>query len=170
MPPGINILPATAELHAPFWCPAYHAPLLHSIYPRARFSHIFRDGRDVASSVARRRWGPSTPTESLEYWAHCLRRAHAATKDIPADSLLEIDFGRMVLTQRRQTFDTVCEFLGLPNQGGHLDFFGQEFRPRNANLGPWLKQVPPSDRHAFNQRYTELLTQLRKEGVTCVPD
>lgn len=24
MPPGINILPATAELHAPFWCPACH--------------------------------------------------------------------------------------------------------------------------------------------------
>lgn len=161
--------------HKPQWLemtPAtiYHAPLLGSIYPHARFLHIFRDGRDVASSVARRRWGPSTPIEGLTYWADCLRRAHAATDGLPADTLMDVDFGRLVLTRRRQTFAQVCDFLELPQQGPHRDYFDSQFKPRHAHLGRWTNQVPVEEQHAFNLRYTELLTELRKEGVTCVPD
>lgn len=148
----------------------YNAALLQAIYPSARFVHIFRDGRDVACSVARRRWGPDSPAEGLEYWAEGLQRAHTATQEVPNENLLEVDFGRLVITDRLKTFKSVCDFLELPYEGAHRNFFDSRMQVNRAHVGRWRSQVPQSEQSRFNQRYTNLVNTLRNEGLTCLPE
>jgi hypothetical protein len=35
------------------------ADLINQLLPRSKFIHVIRDGRDVASSVVKEKWGPS---------------------------------------------------------------------------------------------------------------
>lgn len=45
-----------------------HLPLIAKVLPTARFVHIVRDGRDVAMSLLKFRWGPATLYTGARYW------------------------------------------------------------------------------------------------------
>lgn len=44
-------------------------PILAELFPTARFVHIMRDGRDVALSQLKFRWGPTNLYAGCRYWA-----------------------------------------------------------------------------------------------------
>jgi len=46
-----------------------HITALSQIFPTARFVHTIRDGRDVALSMLKFRWGPSNLYAGCRYWA-----------------------------------------------------------------------------------------------------
>lgn len=49
-----------------------HAFALLKVFPQARFIHIVRDGRAVASSVRNLDWGPNTVAASARWWCRRL--------------------------------------------------------------------------------------------------
>ena len=46
-----------------------HLPIVAELFPTARFVHIIRDGRDVALSLQKFRWGPTNLYSGCKYWA-----------------------------------------------------------------------------------------------------
>jgi Sulfotransferase family len=61
-----------------------HLPLLAELFPTARFVHIIRDGRDVARSMLKFRWGANNLYCGACYWAKTVataRRDGAALGD-----------------------------------------------------------------------------------------
>src|SRR5258705_434249 len=55
-----------------------HVPLLAGRFPRARFVHIVRDGRDVAASLVTMGFGASDFAEAARGWRRKVLKAHAA--------------------------------------------------------------------------------------------
>ena len=58
-----------------------HAYHIKELLPDARFINVIRDGRDVALSISKERWGPNDPHAGLSWWANrVLKSAQALAK------------------------------------------------------------------------------------------
>jgi protein-tyrosine sulfotransferase len=78
----------------------FAVPLIHELFPRSRFIHVLRDGRDVSVSVraAARSWVPQwreafgrSVLTSARAWSHAVRRARKLGADL-GDQFLEVRF------------------------------------------------------------------------------
>ena len=56
------------------------AQTLRRLFPEARFVHAVRDGRDAASSVATKTWGPDSILKGIDWWADRLRAIEAGVR------------------------------------------------------------------------------------------
>lgn len=94
--------------------------LLNRLFPRAKFVHVLRDGRDVAISYARTPWWHKDVHLNLERWEREVNKI-----ELDGARLL----GRRMLTLRYEDFvsspeqlaNAVCVFLGIPFEKTMLD-------------------------------------------------
>ncbi len=56
------------------------AQTLRRLFPEARFVHAVRDGRDAASSVTTKTWGPDGILKGIDWWADRLRAIEAGVR------------------------------------------------------------------------------------------
>lgn len=87
-----------------------HIRYLKSLFPGARFLHIVRDGRAVASSVMPLEWGPNTAISSAKVWLQKLAFGFAAQALFPDDVKL-VYFEELVL-RPVETLNSILRFLG----------------------------------------------------------
>lgn len=165
---------------------------LQRVLPEARFIHIVRDGRDVALSVMKLNWGPSTPTEAAELWVERIRRAR---KQAPKVShYMEVVFEDLVL-DTEPTLRRVCEFIELDYDPAMLDYHERaeerlrekardlprskrppqpaELRmrshqlarepPREDRIGLWRSKMSPEQVAEYEAVAAPLLTELGYE-------
>jgi hypothetical protein len=86
-------------------------PTLLEVFPDARVIHIHRDGRDVALSWMRMRWGPTNLYTAARAWAaHVTAGVEAGERAGPA-SCLDLPYERLV-SEPRAEMARVCEFVG----------------------------------------------------------
>jgi hypothetical protein len=118
---------------AKFWCEKTPANLinvtrLHELYPQARFIHIVRDGRDVASSMCDNQFWPIaasnrvTETEpfrghitfekALAYWATLLKIGEQQLATLPKDLRLDVRLEDIV-NDEEATSSHIQRFLKL---------------------------------------------------------
>ncbi len=97
-----------------------HMGMLARIFPRARFVHVVRDGRDVAASLVGRQWmDPATGEnvwccqsvgEAATYWAHMVSAIREQAEMLPG-RYLEIRYEDLV-SQPEFVMRHVMAFLG----------------------------------------------------------
>lgn len=97
------------------WCektPQYiqHIPLLHDLFPQAKFVHVIRDGRDSAASINRR--FRRTPEYSIFRWKNVVLEGRRAAKCLP-DKYLEVRY-EDVTTDPEYWMRRICDFIDLP--------------------------------------------------------
>ena len=111
-------------------------PLLHGIFPDARFVVLNRDGRAVADSLARVDWWESsfvwwyggTPTawraEGGDPWELCarnwveeIRAIEEGLKTVPDEQVFRLRYEDVVADPTR-AFERVAAFVGLPHDAG----------------------------------------------------
>jgi hypothetical protein len=111
---------------------------LRTIFPSARFIHVYRDGRAVASSLIRVdwwkeleswHWGPMRPEYAEEYersgkdrlvlaaisWKTLMDEIEDECRDLPADVLLRIRYDDLV-NDLRAVMSNVLRFADLPDR------------------------------------------------------
>jgi Sulfotransferase family len=95
--------------------PAYvqHVQTLATIFPEARFLHLIRDGRDVATSLAEVRWGPGDVLEAALQWRERVARGRHAGAEIGAHRYLEVRYERLV-AEPEPVLREVTDFVELP--------------------------------------------------------
>ncbi len=98
-----------------------HIPLLAELFPRARFIHIIRDGREVATSLAAHEWGPPTPVEGASVWQRQVRAGRRAGRQLPADRYLELRLENLIAEPER-VLRGACDFLDEPFAPEMLDY------------------------------------------------
>jgi Sulfotransferase family len=145
------------------------APVLLAMFPGAGIVHVVRDGRDVASSIARMPWGPDTVPEALEYWAHRLRRGELGAREIAPGRMLVLHLEDLVLLDRQGSYNRLLDYLHMEDEPAMRAFFDAELTPERAHLGRWRADLDQAGREQLTLAYRELLRQLREEGVTCAP-
>lgn len=131
----------------PYWgekTPWYllEIPLLHRLFPEARFIHIQRDGRDVALSVMPLRWGPNNAYSCARWWQHHIR-AWLQAKPILGSNALDVCYEELIYDPELH-LRRICEFLNVSYEDGMLS----GFVIKANNSGKW--------RNTFNMTAHEL--------------
>jgi hypothetical protein len=161
-------------------------PMLHGLFPQARFLHIIRDGRDVALSTlewaAKKRKGPchfrlwdEHPLATTALWWRWLVRAGRRDGALLGPLLYhEIRYEHLVSDSQAVLRD-VCDFLGLPFAEEMLHYYqkhkkrwpGHRHRlPPTVGLRDWTTQMTHRDVELVQLLVGDLLSDL---GYAC-PD
>jgi hypothetical protein len=157
--------------------------VLHGLWPRARFVHLIRDGRDVCLSVVawKRKaarmaelfptWEEDRVTTAALCWERDVRRGRE--KGLPLGPVLyeEVRYEALV-TRPADEARRLCSFLAVPYEEGMLEFHRGHVRtepglsakeawlPITPGLRDWRTQMPPEDVEHFEAAAGELLNEL----------
>jgi hypothetical protein len=158
--------------------PGYVAqiPVLAAMFPEAKFVHIIRDGRDVATSyLEREEWGPVNLGEAALYWRSRVTRGRKAGDDLGPLRYREVRYEDMV-DDPEGTTRALCEFLGLDFDPVMLEYHrkGEEFaattknpeaftglaQPVTKGMRDWRVDMAPDDVAFFETIAGDLLADL----------
>jgi hypothetical protein len=152
-------------------------PTLVRIFPRAKILHIHRDGRDVALSWLRRRFGPENLYAAAVAWRRRVStgRRDGATLD---GNYMEVRY-EAVLDAPEAVMRAICEFIDepfaeqvlRPAERPAVDLADKlargRFRERRGieseNREMWRRLMPLSDRALFESVAGDLLAELGYE-------
>ncbi len=145
------------------------AGLLHAVFPDARFVHVVRDGRDVASSLVQQPWwagfhgpgawgfgplsaedeqtwidsGRSFPVLAGLEWKLLMEAFAAAQPSVPEQAWLELRYEDLVARPREQV-ERLISHLGLEwTDAFDRAFAGLEFTP--ARTGAYREELSARD-------------------------
>ena len=151
-------------------------PTLHSLWPRARFVHLIRDGRDVWLSLANWSKTPQTrlallPTwkddpvsSSALWWESNVRLGRESGKSLGPGLYYEVRYESLVAHPREEC-EALSAFLGLPYDDAMLRFDEtqtkrKERRPISPGLRDWRTQMSGDDVERFEAMAGDLLDEL----------
>jgi hypothetical protein len=162
--------------------PAYvrSIPTLHALWPKARFVHLIRDGRDVCMSatnwsraykLARRysTWTEDPISTAAVWWEWLVRLGREDGGSLTPKLYHEVRYEALV-SRPAKTCETLCEFLGIPYDDAMLKFHErlpdprfytkQKWHPIVTGLRDWRTQMPAQDLERFEAAAGELLEEL----------
>jgi hypothetical protein len=139
------------------------ADLINQLLPRSKFIHVIRDGRDVASSVLKEKWGPSEHFAALDWWKKRIVTGQVALSKIKTENKLELRIEDLVIHQREATFEKIKVFLDLPNNKRIDSYFEDEILPEKLHAGRWKSE--PVNAEKFSARYQAILQDLSANGI-----
>src|SRR5215472_12391016 len=154
---------------------------LHVLWPKARFVHLIRDGRDVYLSMANRRmeqlkegvfdsWVERpVPTAAL-WWELNVRCGRAAGKTLGPELYCEIRYESLTADPLEECAK-LCSFLGVQYDESMLRFYegrvGTKVEPGKPDWQPitpgprdWRSQMSGADIEEFEAAVGELLEEL----------
>lgn len=163
-------------------------PVLLEIFPSAKIIHIYRDGRDVALSWLKQRFGPRNLFAASTRWKDMVSAGRRVGATLPQETYMEVRY-ESLLSQPGETMKCVCAFLGEPFTDAvlrpssrtthnphptHPPLIGK--RPARSpsseiistNMEKWKRGMSSSDRILFESVAGDLLETLgyQTEGVT----
>ena len=166
--------------------PAYvrKLDLLSTLWPKARFVHLIRDGRDVCLSVANwpkvyqadkpgsyTTWGEDPVSTTGLWWELNVRLGRQVGQSLEAGSYHEVRYESLVSHPRKE-LRSLCAFLGLRFDDAMLRFqegntksdpslsAKRAWRPITSGLRDWRSQMPAEDVERFEAAAGELLDEL----------
>ena len=140
-----------------------NAKYIYKIFPEAKFINMIRDGRDVALSVSKERWGPATPEKALVWWEKRIVHAHNSLAQVPQNSKLELRLEDLVVHQREESYSILLTFLGLEDHPTMRKYFDEQMLAEKMHSGEWQNQVKNPEK--FGMIYQKILRRLRKKGI-----
>jgi hypothetical protein len=124
---------------------------------------MIRDGRDVALSVSKERWGPNSPEEALDWWKSRIERSALALSKIPKESFLTVRLEDLIEREREETYRKIHLFLNLQESNEFRSYFDNTLSSEKMSKGSWSKHV--SDPKKFDTKYSEILKSLASKGI-----
>ena len=152
-----------------------HMPLLQSLFPRARFIHLVRDGRNVALSLmdwgrqkkapkgpARkyRLWQESPAAVSALWWSYKADRGRNDAQKLNPGSYLEVSYEALVAAPEPQ-LHKMARFLELPYADEMVNFHEGKTKtgpglsakaawlPATKGIRDWRRSMDPADLELF---------------------
>ncbi len=98
-----------------------HIERLAADFPDARFVHLLRDGRDVAASLVKSHFGPTSIPAGALFWRRHVEEGRAAGARLPADRYMEVRYEDLVSTPE-ETLQRLVAFLGMTFDRGMLTY------------------------------------------------
>ena len=149
------------------------AQTLRRLFAEARFVHAVRDGRDAASSVTTKTWGPDSILKGIDWWADRLRaieagvrgdrrrrRLRAAGRPSSAWWFSTTSSGEIA----RATYGRLLDFLGVDDDAGDAGVLRASDAPGRARI--WRaggRGWGGSGAGAVQRKYEAALAALERE-------
>lgn len=126
-------------------------PVLLSLFPKAQFVHIVRDGRDVALSTFKVHFGATNAYRAALDWRRTqLRIAHFAA-GLPADQLLTLHYEDL-LGKPLDTLLQLAEFFGIPpNEEAIAGMANDVPRRVRAGRSHWQEHMPAAQQRLYER-------------------
>jgi hypothetical protein len=140
-----------------------HADQIHKLLPEARFINVLRDGRDVAISVSKERWGPNDPYAALSWWANRIYRSSVALKKIDPSLVLQYRVEDLIVHEREKSYNNLLNFLSLEDSPALHEYFAEQLTAEKLHTGRWRTEV--KDAEGFNAKYKALCKKLLRKGI-----
>jgi Sulfotransferase family len=159
-------------------------PMLHALWPTARFVHLIRDGRDVALSMLaweRTRllsrfstWKEHPLVTAALVWASRVRLGIEAGRELGPKLYHEVRYESLVARPAEESA-RLCDFLGVPCEDAMLRFHeGRErhdsglsakkaWRPITAGLRDWRSEMASEGIGRFEAAAGDVLGELGYE-------
>jgi hypothetical protein len=156
-----------------------YLPLLHQLWPRAKFIHIVRDGRDVYLSVLD--WGKGATrfagfaddpaVTAARWWEWYVRLGREGAAALGPDRYHELRYESLVADPAEVAAE-ICEFLAIPYDPRMLKFHEgrvrddprldakKAWRPVTPGLRSWRNQMDPAAISRFEAVAGNLLFEL----------
>lgn len=147
------------------------APVLENLFPHARFIHVFRDGRDVASSITTKTWGPDRLAGAIDWWAERMRAIDAGVSrdDAVPEHFHTVLLDDLVERDRESTYERLLAFCEVDDAPAMRAYFDEEMSPGAANLGRWRRGLGSVGVWRVERRYRRTLDALAREGNHAAP-
>jgi hypothetical protein len=139
------------------------ANYLSKLFPEAKFINMIRDGRDVALSVAKEKWGPNDPMKALSWWANRLLVAHRALLQVRREDQLSLRLEDLIIHNRDKEYKRLLSFLNISGSTQTQLFFDQMMQEKNMSWGLWQDEIKNPSK--YNKKYENLLLKLKSQGV-----
>jgi hypothetical protein len=156
--------------------------MLHTVWPRAKFVHILRDGRDVCLSVLNwyhadrtagrySTWVEDPVVTTALWWERKVRLGRLGGQPLGPDLYYEIFYERLVHRPAEECAG-LCAFLGVPYDERMLRFHEGRTKtkpgldaktawlPITPGLRDWRTQMPAADVERFEAAVGDLLDEL----------
>jgi sulfotransferase family protein len=148
------------------------AQTLRRLFGSARFVHAVRDGRDAASSVTTKTWGPDDVISAIGWWAERLRAIDAGISGsedgteftLPSNQLCVIVLDDLVARDRGATYGRLLSHVGVDDAPAMREFYESEMSAASANRGRWATGLGWLGRRRVRWRYERTLAALQMEG------
>jgi hypothetical protein len=134
-----------------------HFDRLLRLWPRARFVHLVRDGRDVARSCVGMGWAGNV-WHAAERWIAAESLWDALAPRLAPGRVHELRYEDLVRTPERE-LERLCAFLGVEPDPGMLayDRDSSYARPDPRLIGRWRTQLAPAELALLEARIGPLL-------------
>ena len=151
-----------------------YLPVLARMWPDARFVHLIRDGRDVATSLNSAPFGPKTTVAQARYWANRVRDGVRDGGRLGPDRYLEVRYESLVREPASELL-RICELIDLPFDAAMIahhelsagtiprsEFAHQHGAMNRVRQGArdWRTEMTPSEISAFEAAEGRLLDEL----------
>jgi hypothetical protein len=148
------------------------AQTLRRLFGEARFLHAVRDGRDSASSVTAKTWGPESVVGAIDWWADRLRRIESGVRGeedgspyvIGAERYRVVVLDELVADEREEAYAGLLEFLEIEDEPPMREFFERRMDAGSAHLGRWRDGLGALGRARVRRKYERTLRALEREG------
>jgi hypothetical protein len=136
-----------------------HFDRLLRIWPRARFVHLLRDGRDVARSCMAMGWAGNV-WHAADRWIDAEELWSALAPAVPPGRRLELRYEDLVRAPSKE-LGRVCAFLGTDYDGRMLDYSRDTSyeRPDPKLIGQWRKKLSPEELALLEARIGPMLRE-----------
>ena len=162
---------------------ARNIPTLHQLWPRAKFVHLIRDGREVCLSAINWKrkldklsqlfstWGDDPVSTAAVWWEWHVRLGRAGGLALGSELYHEVRYEALVARPEDECA-RLCAFLGVPYDLAMLRFHeGREaaetglgakgaWQPVTAGLRDWRTEMPAGDVERFEASAGDLLDEL----------
>lgn len=150
---------------------------IRRLFPQARIIHALRDGRDSASSVTSKTWGPRSIGAAIGWWADRLRAIELGVRGIedgaefsvPSEHFRVVLLDDLVGHDREATYTGLLTFLGVDDEPGMRSFFETEMTASRAHVGRWRSELRPPGRLWVQHRYERTIKALERENNHAAP-
>lgn len=141
---------------------------LLKVFPKAKYLHVVRDGRDVIASFVQ--MGSSLESK-IEQWQYSVENAAAMKRMLPPDQFLEVRYEDLVsdttqVLQQVSAFagiqysDTMLDYWKMPTTLEHKykDYHRNLAKPvTNASVGRWKERLTADQQRIIQRELSDLL-------------
>jgi hypothetical protein len=99
----------------------FHIELMHEMFPKARFIHMIRDGRDVIRSLQQMPWATRKVRWNIKQWVDSVQIGRKAGQKLPTGCYTEVYYEKLIEDPKR-TLERLCDFLAEPYSPRMLEF------------------------------------------------
>ena len=129
-----------------------HVSDLLRVYPDARFVHVYRDGRDVACSVAPLDWGPKEPLAAVRWWERQMRRAMQDMEGME-DQVFLVPMAAFLRPERRDTISRLFDHLGGQASASLFTYLDEHVSVDRAHVGRWRRDLSEGEQEDMDREY-----------------